>query len=127
MQAKILNNPLISYLTWKIYFPNYRELAGLNELTDHLQNQFSSGAYTHHQKSVICDADPVVPGSNRRLIAFVGGLDLTGGRYDTPNHELFKTLLDEHDGDFRNSNAKVVNPHQGKFLWVFLEIVTKCT
>ena len=57
-----------------------------------------------------------MPGSNRRLIAFVGGLDLTGGRYDTPNHELFKTLLDEHDGDFRNSNAKVVNPHQGKFL-----------
>merc|ERR1712110_1398681 len=70
-----------------------RELEGLNELTDHLQNQFSSGAYTHHQKSVICDADPGptmaggpggIPGSTRRrLVAFVGGLDLTGGRYDT--------------------------------------------
>jgi len=90
-----------------------RELHGLEELTDHLQNQFSSGAYTHHQKSVICDADPCVPGSSRRLIAFVGGLDLTGGRYDTPNHELFSTLLVEHDGDFRNSNAKVVSPQQG--------------
>jgi len=90
-----------------------RELGDVKELTDALQNQFSSGAYTHHQKSVICDADPCVPGSQRRLIAFVGGLDLTGGRYDTPNHELYKTLLDEHNGDFRNSNAKVVSANQG--------------
>ena len=29
------------------------------------------------------------------------------------NHELFSTLLDEHDGDFRNCNAKIVSPHQG--------------
>ena len=81
----------------------------IKELTDALQNQFSSGAYTHHQKSVICDADPGptmaggpggVPGSpRRRLVAFVGGLDLTGGRYDTPDHELFKTLLAEHGND----------------------------
>lgn len=52
----------------------------------------------------------------RRLIAFVGGLDLTGGRWDTPNHELFSTLLDEHWGDFRNSNAKSVPPEQVKIL-----------
>ena len=88
----------------------------MNELTDHLQTQFSSATYSHHQKSVICDADPCVPGSARRLIAFVGGLDLTGGRYDTPNHELFSTLLDEHDGDFRNCNAKIVSPHQGMII-----------
>ena len=31
-------------------------------------------------------------------------------------HELFTTLLDEHDGDFRNSNAKITNPHQGKLI-----------
>ena len=41
------------------------------------------------------------------------GLDLTGGRYDTPDHQLFSTLLDEHNNDFRNSNAKVVSPMQG--------------
>ena len=41
-----------------------------------------------------------IPGSSRRrLVAFVGGLDLTGGRYDTPDHELFKTLLAEHGND----------------------------
>ena len=87
-----------------------REIS-VNEFTDALQNQFSSGCYTHHQKSVICDA--AGPGYLRRLVAFVGGLDLTGGRYDTPNHELYSTLLNEHDGDFRNSNAKCVPPTQG--------------
>ena len=89
-----------------------RELKDSKELTDTLHNQFASGAYTHHQKSVICDA----PGSAEarpRLVAFVGGLDLTGGRYDTPNFELYKTLLNEHKGDFRNSNAKVVNEMEG--------------
>ena len=48
------------------------------------QNEFSTGAYTHHQKSVICDAPNPFGGPQKRLIAFVGGLDLTGGRYDTP-------------------------------------------
>ncbi len=32
---------------------------------------------------------------------------MTGGRYDTPEFPLFSTLLNEHYGDFRNSNAKV--------------------
>ncbi len=90
-----------------------RELGSLNELTDVLQNQFSSGAYTHHQKSVIADAPSCFGDGARRLVAYVGGLDLTGGRYDTPDHELFKTLLNEHDGDFRNSNAKMLSPYQG--------------
>lgn len=87
----------------------------VNEFTDVLQNEFSSGAYTHHQKTVICDA-PGIWGDGsgrRRLVAFVGGLDLTGGRWDTPNHELFSTLQNEHRGDFRNSNAKSVPPEQG--------------
>ena len=81
-------------------------------MTDTLQNQFASGAYTHHQKSVICDA-PGEAEARPRLVAFVGGLDLTGGRYDTPNFELFKTLLHEHKGDFRNKNTNAVNALQG--------------
>jgi len=36
----------------------------------------------------------------------VGGLDLTGGRFDTPEHHIFKTLKTDHNDDFRNSNAK---------------------
>ena len=68
-----------------------------NELTDYLQNEFSTGTYTHHQKSIISDAPNYEGGSApRRLVAFVGGLDLTGGRWYTPCHELYSTLLDEH-------------------------------
>ncbi|KAM7276196.1 hypothetical protein ACFE04_018062 [Oxalis oulophora] len=56
--------------------------------------------YTHHQKTVIVDADA---GQNRRkIIAFVGGLDLCDGRYDTPQHPLFKTLQTEHKDDYHN-------------------------
>ncbi|XP_061346680.1 phospholipase D beta 1-like isoform X1 [Gastrolobium bilobum] len=56
--------------------------------------------YTHHQKTVIVDADA---GNNRRkIIAFVGGLDLCDGRYDTPNHPLFRTLQTFHKDDYHN-------------------------
>jgi phosphatidylserine/phosphatidylglycerophosphate/cardiolipin synthase-like enzyme len=30
-----------------------------------------------------------------------------------PDHELYSTLLNEHNGDFRNSDAKSVPPEQG--------------
>ena len=76
-----------------------------------LGSQFVSTLYTHHQKTVICDAaDPHSTDGRRRLVAFVGGLDLTGGRYDTPEHELFSTLRTDHDGDFRNRNIKKEEP-----------------
>ncbi|KAF6142645.1 hypothetical protein GIB67_015131 [Kingdonia uniflora] len=56
--------------------------------------------YTHHQKTVIVDADA---GSNKRkIISFVGGLDLCDGRYDTSKHQLFKTLQMLHKDDFHN-------------------------
>ncbi|KAJ9171308.1 hypothetical protein P3X46_014695 [Hevea brasiliensis] len=56
--------------------------------------------YTHHQKNVIVDADA---GNNRRkIIAFVGGLDLCDGRYDTPHHPLFRTLQTVHKDDYHN-------------------------
>ncbi|KAM7261193.1 hypothetical protein ACFE04_026668 [Oxalis oulophora] len=56
--------------------------------------------YTHHQKTVILDADA---GNNRRKItAFVGGLDLCDGRYDTPHHPLFRTLQTIHKDDYHN-------------------------
>ncbi|XP_022964032.1 phospholipase D gamma 1-like isoform X1 [Cucurbita moschata] len=56
--------------------------------------------YTHHQKTVIVDADG---GNNRRkIIAFVGGLDLCDGRYDTPSHPIFRTLQTVHKDDYHN-------------------------
>ncbi|PON64049.1 Phospholipase D [Trema orientale] len=56
--------------------------------------------YTHHQKTVIVDAD--AGDYRRKIIAFVGGLDLCTGRYDTPNHHLFRTLQTVHADDFHN-------------------------
>eukprot|EP01012_Entosiphon_sulcatum_P051487 TRINITY_DN7070_c0_g1_i2.p1 TRINITY_DN7070_c0_g1~~TRINITY_DN7070_c0_g1_i2.p1 ORF type:complete len:948 (-),score=105.62 TRINITY_DN7070_c0_g1_i2:18-2861(-) len=55
--------------------------------------------FSHHQKSVIVDA-PSATSQQRRAVAFVGGLDLTTGRYDTPDHPLFETLSTTHFGDF---------------------------
>ncbi len=84
-----------------------------NEFTDILQNEFASGMYTHHQKCVILDEPSTRNPAMKRLVAYVGGLDLTGGRWDTPEHPLYETLLHEHLGDFRNSNAKSVPPEEG--------------
>lgn len=56
--------------------------------------------YTHHQKLVIVDSQG--PGNTRRLIAFIGGLDLCDGRYDTPEHTLFKDLTTTFADDFHN-------------------------
>jgi len=63
--------------------------------------------YTHHQKTVIVDADA---GNNRRkIVAFVGGLDLCDGRYDTPQHPLFKTLQTIHKDDYHNPTFTVIS------------------
>ncbi|KAL6182104.1 hypothetical protein ACLB2K_043527 [Fragaria x ananassa] len=56
--------------------------------------------YTHHQKTVIVDAD--AGQFRRKIIAFVGGLDLCLGRYDTPEHPIFRTLQTVHKDDNRN-------------------------
>jgi len=49
--------------------------------------------FTHHQKSVMLD-------SNGRCVAYVGGIDLCDGRWDTPDHPLFRTLRGAHEHDY---------------------------
>ncbi|KAK4741291.1 hypothetical protein SAY87_024879 [Trapa incisa] len=56
--------------------------------------------YTHHQKTVIVDSDAGY--GKRKITAFVGGLDLCDGRYDTPHHDLFRTLETVHKDDYHN-------------------------
>ncbi|KAI7738068.1 hypothetical protein M8C21_018057 [Ambrosia artemisiifolia] len=58
--------------------------------------------YTHHQKTVIVDAD--AGNYRRRIMAFVGGLDLCVGRYDTPSHPIFSTLQTLHKDDYHQPN-----------------------
>lgn len=68
-------------------------------------NQEAETIYTHHQKTVIVDAD--ADQDKRKIIAFVGGLDLCKGRYDTPNHSIFRTLQTVHKDDYHNPSFKV--------------------
>ncbi|CAH1448020.1 unnamed protein product [Lactuca virosa] len=56
--------------------------------------------YTHHQKTVIVDTD--AGNGKRRIISFIGGLDLCNGRYDTPQHPIFRTLTTLHADDYHN-------------------------
>ena len=100
---------MLKYCTSVLVF---RECGSIIGLPDSPINNLISGTYTHNQKSIVCDTLGSFYGA-RRLIAYVGGLDLTGGRYDTPKHELFSTLLYEHQNDFRNANAKFLEAEQG--------------
>lgn len=66
-----------------------------------------STMFTHHQKSVMVDAP--LPGqssdsSKRRLVSFIGGIDLCDGRYDTQYHSVFRTLDTVHHDDFHQPN-----------------------
>ncbi|XP_028774530.1 phospholipase D delta isoform X2 [Neltuma alba] len=56
--------------------------------------------FTHHQKCVIVDTQ--ASGNDRKITAFLGGLDLCDGRYDTPEHRLFRGLDTVFKGDFHN-------------------------
>lgn len=56
--------------------------------------------FTHHQKCLLVDthASPKM----RKITAFIGGLDLCKGRYDTPEHRLFTDLKTVFLDDFHN-------------------------
>ncbi|CAH9088311.1 unnamed protein product [Cuscuta epithymum] len=58
--------------------------------------------FTHHQKCVLVDTQ--ASGNNRKITAFLGGLDLCDGRYDTPEHRLFRDLDTVYKDDFHQPN-----------------------
>lgn len=77
-----------------------------------LASNFVGTCYTHHQKTVICDAE--IEGSDlRRIVAFIGGLDITDGRYDTPEFHLWSTVNSLHTGDFYNNCVPGVTKETG--------------
>ncbi|KAL8134788.1 phospholipase D delta [Apium graveolens] len=63
-----------------------------------LKQQVVGTAFTHHQKCVLLDTQ--ASGNNRKITAFIGGLDLCDGRYDTPQHRIFKDLETVFEGDY---------------------------
>ncbi|KAF9590072.1 hypothetical protein IFM89_030384 [Coptis chinensis] len=56
--------------------------------------------FTHHQKCIVVDTQ--ASGNNRKITAFIGGLDLCDGHYDTPEHRLFRDLDSVFANDFHN-------------------------
>ncbi|XP_058090856.1 phospholipase D delta-like isoform X1 [Magnolia sinica] len=64
--------------------------------------------FTHHQKCVLVDTQ--ASGNNRKITAFIGGLDLCDGRYDTPEHRLYRNL----DTVFRDDYHNPTFPTEGK-------------
>lgn len=59
--------------------------------------------YSHHQKFIVMDAN--LEGYRRRLRAFMGGLDLTKGRFDWGEHPIQPT--DPQSADFIDTLAYV--------------------
>ncbi|XP_022894623.1 phospholipase D delta isoform X1 [Olea europaea var. sylvestris] len=55
-----------------------------------VKQQIVGSLFTHHQKCVLVDTQ--ASDNNRKITAFLGGLDLCDGRYDTPEHRLFRGL-----------------------------------
>ena len=72
--------------------------------------QVVGSLFTHHQKCVLVDTQAY--GNNRKITAFLGGLDLCDGRYDTPEHRLFRGLDTVYKEDFHN----ITFPVSGFFL-----------
>ncbi|KAJ3680471.1 hypothetical protein LUZ60_016749 [Juncus effusus] len=77
-----------------------------------IKQQVVGTIYTHHQKCVIVDT--LASEARRKITAFIGGLDIAGGRYDTPEHRLFKDLDTVFAGDFHNPtfDTKEKGPRQ---------------
>lgn len=78
----------------------------LSDLNDNL-------LFTHHQKTVIVTKRDSDSGKNR-VEAWLGGLDLTDGRYDNGQHSLFRTLDGLHaPPDFWQACAVGVTAESG--------------
>ena len=51
--------------------------------------------------------DTQASGNYRKITAFLGGIDLCDGRYDTPQHRLFRDLKTVFKDDYHNPTFTV--------------------
>ncbi|XP_022739895.1 phospholipase D delta isoform X2 [Durio zibethinus] len=71
----------------------------------YFKQQVVGTMFTHHQKCVLVDTQAA--GNNRKITAFVGGIDLCDGRYDTPEHRILRDLETIFKDDFHNPTFSV--------------------
>ncbi|KAL6615755.1 hypothetical protein ACP70R_038025 [Stipagrostis hirtigluma subsp. patula] len=79
-----------------------------------------STMFTHHQKILVVDHEmPNKRSQRRRIVSYVGGIDLCHGRYDTQYHSLFRTLDTVHQDDFHQPNFEGASIKKGgpRQLW----------
>lgn len=77
----------------------------ITEVFTNIRGYQAAAIFTHHQKTVVVDCEVSGGGSQkRRVVSFVGGIDLCDGRYDTQEHSLFRTLDTIHRDDFHQPN-----------------------
>ncbi|WOK96543.1 hypothetical protein Cni_G05250 [Canna indica] len=79
------------------------------------KQQVIGNLFTHHQKCVILDTQ--AGGNNRKITAFIGGLDLCDGRYDTPEHRLFNDLDTVFQKDIHNPTFQGINNQGPRQPW----------
>jgi phospholipase D1/2 len=85
-----------------------------------LDGQWASTCYSHHQKTITVDAEIPQENNNagkRRIVTFVGGLDVTCGRWDNQQHALFASLKTTHAGDFYQTCFPVDAEHGPRQPW----------
>ncbi|MED6188693.1 hypothetical protein PIB30_088255 [Stylosanthes scabra] len=74
----------------------------------HTRGCFSDSS--HHQKILVVDSklQNREESDQRRIVSFIGGIDLCSGRYNTLGHSLFRTLNlnAEHNKDFHQPSIK---------------------
>lgn len=63
--------------------------------------------YVHHMKLIVMD------NPETQLVGYVGGFDLTDGRWDTPEHPIWETLKTIHKNDFYNGFVTSVTAKTG--------------
>ncbi|KAL5552171.1 hypothetical protein UlMin_002347 [Ulmus minor] len=108
LKKKALEGVTVLLLLWND--PSSRNFLGLKETSSFFEDSLvrvllrTEAIYSHHQKTLIVDTD--AGAGKRKITAFVGGLDFSLGRYDTPEHPLFGTLKTAHADDFHNPNFK---------------------
>ena len=69
-----------------------RFFAGTSVVVANVGRGWGKVVYTHHQKTVVMDSGDTV-------VSYLGGVDLTDGRFDTPEFPLFD-FQHEHSEDF---------------------------
>ncbi|KNC82703.1 hypothetical protein SARC_05021 [Sphaeroforma arctica JP610] len=81
------------------------------------QGALTQFVFTHHQKSVICDSPCAEYPDRKRTVAFMGGIDLCDGRYDTPKHPIYRTLQSIHKDDYHQVWPGITQEHGPRQPW----------